>query len=68
VSNGIRNRHWRPLRDTEERESVKSACVNHRFEVLNERFEGKRWDVPIGEADAALVIPHERAVCGEVAE
>jgi hypothetical protein len=47
---------------------VKSARVNHRFEILNERLEGKLWDVTIGETDAALVISHQRALCGEAAE
>jgi hypothetical protein len=49
------------LRNTQEREAVKSACVNHGFEVLNERLEGKLWDVTIGKTSAALVIPHQRA-------
>ena len=33
---------------------MKSACVDHGFEVLNERLEGKLWNVTIGETDAAL--------------
>ena len=68
MPNRVRDRDRRSLRDTEEREAVESALVNHRFEVLNERLEGKRWDVTIGETDAALVIPHQRALRGEAAE
>jgi hypothetical protein len=68
VTNGVRDRHRRALRDPEEREAVKSASVNHRFEILHERLEGKLWDVTIGETGAALVIPHQRALSGEAAE
>ena len=57
-----------PLRNAQQRETVKSAFVNHGFEVVDERLEREIRDIPIGETDAALVIPHELALGRQPAE
>jgi hypothetical protein len=68
VANGVRNRHRRPLRDPQQRETLKSEFVNYRFEVVDERLKREVRDIPIGETGAALVVPHQCALCSQPAE
>ena len=64
----VRDRDGAALREAEDREALEPELVDHGLEVAHHRLEREVVDVVIGEAVAALVVAHQRAVVREADE
>ena len=68
IPRGVRGRHRRGLRHTEQRRPLHAGGIEDRAQVGDEVLEGDGGRVPVGEAVAASVVPDEAAAAAEQLE